>query len=239
MAKRKTGRKFSRKFGKNKGKFSTSHRSKVGKPSRGLTASRYFFAERVVTQVPDIKDGPMPNGRWTNNGTLTATMHDGVFQLQDLNNYGKYQNMFEAYRINAVKIQFISNATITTSLSGTSASDQIMVYNWVDFINNYSGGASMPTVKELLEMQRCRKRQLITGKPLNIYTKVKQQNIALLSDSSSYAYTQQKPKWISTTQPATNHYSLNTVFANQDGKVLPNMPVQMVVTYYLEFRGQK
>ena len=180
----------------------------------------------------------MPNGRWTNNASLTQTMHDGVYQLADLPNYGKYQAMFEAYKINAVKVQFISNQTITQAGVG-STSDQMIVYNWTDFINNYSGGAAMPTATELLEMQRCRKRQMVTGKPLNLYTKVKQQNVALLTSAGSYAYTQQKPKWISTTQPTANHYSVNTVFANMNGLVLPNVPIQMVVTYYLEFRGQK
>jgi len=164
-------------------------------------------------------------------------MHDGVYQLSDLSNFAKYQDMFEAYRINAVKIQFIPPSTITQT--GVPMSEQVMVYNWTDYLNNYSGGAAMPTEAMLLAMQRCRKRQLITGKPLNIYTKCKQQNVALLTSASTYAYTQQKPKWISTTQDTANHYSINTVFCAQNGAVLPNIPLQMVVTYYLEFRGQK
>lgn len=219
------------------GKFSSSHKSKIGRPSRGLTASRYFFAERVVTTVPNLKDGPMPNTRWTNNAGLTQTMHDGVFQLSDLANFAKYQTLFEAYKINAVKIQFIPQGTIAQT--GVPDSDQVIVYNWTDYLNNYSGGGSMPTQAELLAMQRCRKRQLITGKPLNIYTKCKQQNVALLTSAGSYAYTQQKPKWISTAQDTANHYSINTVFCAQSGGVLPTYPVQMVTTYYLEFRGQK
>lgn len=215
------------------GKFSTRHASKLGRPSRGLASSRYQYAPRVATQIANIKDGPFP-AQWNANGTLTATAHWGVFQLDDVPDHANFQALYEAYRINAIKVEFIPVATITTAVTA----DQMIAWNFFDPSGNY-GSANFPTQAALLEMQRCRKRPVIGGKPMQVYSKLKQANVVLKDSVLTYAYTQQKPRWISTTQPAVNHYGLVTIFTNQNGLVLPTDAMQMITTYYLEFKGVK
>jgi len=240
MAKKFTKRKrnYGRNFGKGKGKFSTAHRSKLGKPSKGLQSSRYMFAPRISETLLSVNGGPMPNGRWTNNAGLTALMHDGAFALNDLPNHFQYVSLFEAYRINAVKIEFIPQSIIVQS--GIGIDKQLMCYNFTDYNNTIGGGAAMPLESELLTMQRCRKRQWISNKPLVVYAKMRQKNVITEAVGAlTYAFTRQKPKWIGTDEPAVEHYGLNTIFTSQDGTVLPARPLKMIVTYYIECRGVK
>lgn len=233
---RQSGKRFSRKYGKGRGKFSTAHRSKLGRPSRGLQSSRYQYSHRTIATVPSLNGGPFP-ANWSNNATLTSCMHDGMFKLDDLGvtKVAQIVSMYEAYRINAVKLEFIPSATITTP----ATNEQLVCWNFTDWSGNYAGGAAMPATADLALMQRCRKRQFINNQTLKVYCKVKQANEVLRDTILTHAYTRMRPKWVSTQNTDVNHYGLVTVFTNQNALVLPTLPVQVITTYYLECRGVK
>ena len=163
-------------------------------------------------------------------------MHDGQFKLSDLPNNFQYVTLFDAYRINAVKVEFITNATVST----TALNDQMMVYNFTDHEAQIQGGGAMPTESQLLTRQRVRRRQQIAQKPLVVYTKLTQ-----LGETSTDAtlgstiVTRQRPKWIPTTHPDVNHFGLITAWTNQASGVLPTVPLRATYTYYFECRGVK
>lgn len=234
--KRKSTKRYRRSYGKGKGKFSTAHRSKLGKPSRGLQSSRYMFAVRTTETMLSINGGPFPTGQWTNNAGLTMLMHDGQFKLTDLPNNFQYVTLFDAYRINAVKVEFITNANVAT----TALNDQMMVYNFTDFEGQIQGGAAMPTEAQLLTRQRVRRRQMISNKPLVVYSKLSQLNeISTDATLGTTVHSRMRPKWISTANPTVNHFGLITAFTNQASGVLPTVPLRATYTYYFECRGVK
>lgn len=235
---RKSGKKYRKKFGKGKGKFSTGHRSKLGKPSKGLASSRYMFAPRNAETITNIGGVAAVDG-WSNNLDLSMAMHDGTFKLDDITTSFQYITMFDAYRINAVKIEFIPQGTITQS--GIGIPQALLCWNFTDNEGKYQGAGSMPNEAQLLTMQRCRKRRMITsnGNGITVYAKMFQKNTM-----SGGFYSRQKPKWISTAESAVQHYGLNTCFTRQDSSytnplALPAIPIKMITTYYIECRGVK
>lgn len=183
-----------------------------------------------------VNGGPFPTGQWTNNATLTMLMHDGQFKLDDLPNHFQYVTLFDAYRINAVKIELITNANVTS----TAVNHQMMVYNFTDHQGAIQGGAAMPTEGELLTRQRVRRRQMISNKPLTIYSKLTQLNE--VSTDATLGITVKsriKPKWLSTANANVNHFGLISCLVNQAGATLPTVPLRATYTYYIECRGVK
>lgn len=164
-------------------------------------------------------------------------MHDGMFKLSDLPNNFQYTTLFDSYRINAVKVEFITNATITT----TAVNDQLMTYVFTDFEGNIQGGGAMPAETQLLTRTRVRRRQAITGKPLTVYSKVRQLNeISTDATLGTTVHTRMRPRWISTANPNVNHFGLITCWTNQSGAVLPTQTtMRATYTYYIECRGVK
>lgn len=242
MAKKVTRKPFRRRFGK--GKFSTKSRRRIGRPSRGLTKSIYMHSTKIVTGVRDISAIPAvplePNPRWSNNGpTITGAMHKGIFRLEDIPDLARYQAMYSAYRINAVKVEFILTGNISIAAPTGGTSFNLNCYTFYDPSGNWAG--AFPTEDECLAMQSC-KRQLTTqAKPYKAYSKMKQANESLgrvgLAVNTT-VYTQMKPKFISTDTPNVNHYGLMSVFySSGDGMLLPSMPIRAITTYYLEFKG--
>lgn len=195
-----------------------------------------MFAPRTTETLLSVNGGPFPNAKWTNNGTLTQLMHDGVFKLDDLPNHFQYTTLFDAYRINAVKIEFITNANVTS----TAVNHQMIAYNFTDFQGQIGGGAAMPAESQLLTMQRCKRRQVIDNKPLKVYSKLRQ--LAVMHEqplAATYGYGRVKPRWISTAEPGLEHFGLITILVNQAGAVLPTVPLRATITYYIECRGVK
>lgn len=241
MAKKLTRKTWRKKFGGNKkSKFTTARKSKLGKPSKGLALSRYMYAPRTVSMYADIAASSSPAG-WARNPSVNPTqiMHDGVFQLNTLADHGKYQAMYESYRINAVKMELVPCGTVTPPQPAATAQVQLQTYTFYDPSGNYAG--AIPSETDLLEKQSAKRRSLTVGdgSSLKIYSKVRQANVALKDSLITYSYTQQKPKWISTTDVLTKHYGPVLVICSYDTLALPALPLRVLTTYYLEFKGLK
>lgn len=226
------------------GKWTTANKSKLGKPSRGLTKSRYMYAPRVAISIDNIAaiagaDGP----RWVNNGpTITGALHRGVFKLSDLPNHATYQALYSSYRINAAKVEFVFTGNINTPTVAASIAYQMNMYSFFDPSGNFAG--AIPTEAECLQMQSCRRQLAINLKKHKAYSKLRQANEILQGPTSLGSptnYTQMKPRWISTGSPNTTHYGVNTMFFNAGPRAQPlaGQAVQVITTYYLEFKGLK
>lgn len=195
-----------------------------------------MFAPRITETMLSVNGGPFPNDKWTNNAGLTQLMHDGIFKLNDLPNHFQYTTLFDAYRINAVKIEFITNANVTS----TAVDHQMIAYNFTDWSGQVAGGAAMPAESQLLTMQRCRRRQAIAAKPLKVYSKLRQ--LSVMHEAAgglTYGYGRVKPRWISTAEPGLEHFGLITIWTNASSGVLPTVSMRATITYYIECRGVK
>ena len=242
MAKNFSPRKsFRRKTGnKRKGKFTTARRAKIGKPSKGLALSRYMYAPRSVSVYADIAAAASPAG-WLRNPSVNPTqvMHDGVYQLNQVPDHANFQALYESYRINAVKVELLPGGTVVTPQLSTQAQVNLQTYTFYDPSGNYAG--LMPSEAALLEKQSAKRRSLLAGgtSSLKVYSKLRQANVTLKDSLITYSYTQQKPKWISTSDVLCKHYGPLVVLCSYDGLALPAIPLRVVTTYYLEFKGVK
>ena len=245
MAKKFTRKKFARKKGRSnkQGKFSTLHRRRLGRPSRGLTKSNYMYAVRTTQTIPDLSNIPGNLApRWSNNqGTIVSAFHRGVFTLADLPapRVTDFHNMYSAYRINAVKVEFVFSGNLAIQVPPGTSPLQLNAYSFYDPTGNWFN--TIPTEEQCLLMQSCKRKQTNTQSRTTVYAKMKQAN-AILGTTAINAYNQQKPKWISTEYLSVNHYGINTLFTSSGARptgAAPACPVQMITTYYLEFKGVK
>ena len=234
-----------RRYAKAKGKFTTGHRRRLGRPSRGLTKSNYMYAVRTTETIRDLSNIPGNLGpRWSNNqGTIVSAFHRGVFTLADLpsSRVTDFTNMYSAYRINAVKVEFVFVGNMSIQTPPGVAAMQMNAYSFYDPTGNWFN--TIPTEDECLLMQSCKRKQTNTQGRTYVFAKMKQAN-AILGTTAINAYNQQRPKWISTAYPAVNHYGINTLFTTSGTAppaltAMPAVPVQCITTYYLEFKGVK
>lgn len=204
-----------------------------------------MYAVRTTQTVRDLSNIPGNLGpRWSNNqGIIVSAFHRGVFTLQDLptTRVTDFTNLYSAYRINAVKVEFVFSGNVAVQVPPGTAPLQLNAYSFYDPTGNWF--AAVPTEDECLLMQSCKRKQTSTQSRTTVFAKMMQAN-ALLGTTAINAYNQQKPKWISTAYPAVNHYGINTLFTSSGAEppaltAAPACPVQCITTYYLEFKGVK
>lgn len=234
---------------KKKGILHDGHKYKVGKPSKGLTPSRYYYKMRRVFHIPNLAasvttlralglsatapvDGNGLRLRWT-------------VKLSDFDLDSTVRNMYDKYRINAFKTEIIPRSTTITQTGAGVGVSQLMVYNWVDYIDKYQTynviDGFQPTPESeltVLGIQRAKKRKWITegGANHKIYNKCMQSVMTYVSPTDT-DYTSQRPKFISTNEPDTLHYGLQTGIYNTNGGTLPTVNCAVVQTIYLECAG--
>lgn len=206
---------------------------KIGRPSRSLVQSKYFFTRHTTEVRASLATAS--SGQWHTSANETSWYQS--FQLNDLNDYTDYTNLFSAYRINAVQVTLIPQATeIAQAVSATTASlfSQLVVYVVPNHLGRYSTAANI-TEDIALDTQAVKIRRWVNGKNLKLYTKLNQ--LAAVYNSPTNDYAKVKPKLISTDEIDTPHYGMSLLFVNQNGGTLPAIPVKIITKYFLEFRG--
>lgn len=188
----------------------------------------------------DISATASPAG-WLRNPSVAPTqvMHTGVFTLAGVPDHANMQALYESYRINAVRVELIPNANVVHATLGVGNQTQLQCYTFYDPSGNYAG--LIPSETALLEKQSARRRSLMVGgsSSLKVYSKLRQANVALRDSIITYSFTQQRPRWISTSDPNVNHYGPMTCICSYDQLALPAVPIRVVTTYFLEFKGMK
>lgn len=155
-------------------------------------------------------------------GAITEQTGGFNFSLSDLPNSAEFTALYDMYKINAVKIQFIPQQTVANSISSlNSASNYARFFTAIDY-----NDSTAPTggVDELREYQ--------TAKYTNLYRKHKRYiyKPKILDGSST-----SRSNWVSTTSPGTNWYGIKYAVEATGN----TMTYGVEVKYYLSFKNVK
>ncbi len=207
---------------------------RVGRPSGKLVQSTYFFTRHLQEVRASLATAS--SGQWHTAGNETSWYQS--FELNDLNDYTDFTNLFDMYRINAVKVELIPQATTVPQGNADGSADfsQLICYVVPNKLGRYSTSAPI-TEQIALDTQAVKIRRWVNGKTLKLYTKLNQ--LSAIYNSPTNDYAKIKPKFVSTDEFDTPHYGLSLLFLNQNGGTLPTVPVKIITKYYLELRGAK
>lgn len=212
--------------------------NRVARPLRPRT---YNFT-RSFAETIELNNTTPPLG-WTSvdNGLVRSQ----PFKLADLPNYLEFVNLFSQYRLLAVKQEmYFSNTNSVNNVIGTQSdlgNKQIIMYcnpNMVGYDNT-----SLLTEQFFLESQSSKKKLCLNaiGRPVKIYSKVKQLVKVFSDELDNTDYSKAYPKFVSTGDINTEHYGLDMRLARIDGNIFStggnNYPsVKIITKVYLQCR---
>lgn len=236
-----------RRFFKKWRKKGRTNRYKVGRPSKGLTQSRYFFKRKLTNLVTlSTADGQRPGAQYLQ---VPADLGSPGLQvrwqirLTDLPDNNEFTGgLFAYYRINAMKIKIIPQFTQTayTSNPAIQTPVQCMIYTMpYNYNDDLPTPASTPLTESVcLQTQACRNTTLVdSGSGKSYYSKCKILNTIdsglLGSDTMSWS----NPKWLPVKSDEVYHYGLVQRIQPNYSSWPANMDVKVLVTAYIEFKG--
>lgn len=158
--------------------------------------------------------------------TGTNTFSGQVFKLSDLPNYTQFTNLFDEYRIRAIKCYFIPTFNVNYGTTGTATLPQLI--SAID----YDDATTPSSTAQIYSFDTCRvhgifdKMTTRTFKPalsLAVYT------------GSFVGYGQRQDQWIDCNSPGASHYAMKwgmVNFSNASGVV----NAYLEATFYIEFR---
>lgn len=214
-------------------------RSRLGRPSRGLSQSTYMF-KRAITSVVNINNAP--GSDWVAiTGGIYRQWH---FSLNDLNaaaDATDFTNLFRRYKINAVKVElaFSNTGSIPATDANKPSNYQLQVYTMP---NKVGRTEEEVTEQMFLNTQASNKRLALNGgSPLVYYMKVNQLAETYASTTNT-DYAVVRPRYVSTGETGVQHYGLNMFINRVDGEALTtglnsSQHVRCTLTYYMSFKG--
>ncbi|AXQ65783.1 MAG: capsid jelly roll protein [Cressdnaviricota sp.] len=201
--------------------------------ARPLRPATYRFKRSISTTLDLGNIDPDPN--WIYTPAEPGANRKWVFALSDLTEFGDFTSLFGFYRINAVNVQIIMPNTVTDAGAlGQAAKGNFIAYAISDestFGNQYSNGIEAA----YLRCQSHSKKLLTTttGRGHNFYMKVKQLSLAAHSAENN-DYRVMRPAFISTAEPYTKHYGMQTRIQRTDNQPFVNGTMKVILTYYIE-----
>ena len=223
-----------------------SYKSKLGRPSRGLTQSTYFFT-RKISNVIRLADTTLSNG-W-NASSDNGIYKDWNFALSELTDYSDFTTLFKQYKICAVQVELTFNNTgsVVSASDGTTAAIQPGTQLQVYTIPNRVGTARTPGISPLTEQivlntQASKKRLALNGgRPLKYYMKLNQLG-EIFNTTLNTDYTVSKARYISTGEVDTKHYGMEMYLNRVDGNTLSSsisneQVMRETITYYIACKG--
>lgn len=206
-------------------------KSRLGRPSRGLSQSVYLFKRRRQ-EVVQLNAAVLPAGWQLVNA---GVCREWSFALSDLTDFQEFVNLFDLYKITACKVEiFMSN-----SLANANLNENLICYAAP------SRSGQTPTMDEdyFLNKQASKKKYAYVGsaRPVTYYMKLNQlamvygQPTGVPPSVTDYATI--RPRWVSTQEPTTEHYGLDTRIQLVNNTSLPNAFMKVVMTYYIACKG--
>ena len=153
------------------------------------------------------------------------------FRLQNVTGYTDFTNLYDQYKIRAVKVSFIPMVNVTTADQSGYAS---LIYSTYDF----NGTDINPTRNQIREYQYCKWSPY--GKIHKRYFFPRTiESVSGLAPSGST--TKVGPQnWISTASPEVRYHGLLVSVANVPSIVDEDIPIYKIeVKYYLSFKNTK
>lgn len=158
----------------------------------------------------------------TINNPATDQSYIFYFRLSAVTGYTDFTNMYDQYKIRAVKVSFIPMMNITTAEESGFAS---LIYSTYDFNGEPE---STPTRDQIREYQYCK---------WSPYGKIHKRYFFPRVPASGIQVGPQN--WMSSSNPQTAYYGLIVNVANVPS-IPANQPIYKIeVKYYLSFRNTK
>ena len=149
------------------------------------------------------------------------------FSLDDLPDYSEFTNLYDTYRLNAVKITFLPQMTESISLSSlNNPNASVRFFSVID----YNDGNPPGSIDELRQYQNCKFTPVLRKHSRYIYRPKIQDR--------GQTYTPGRP-WINTTSPDQDHFGLKIGIEPIQSTNVQSMSYTVEAKYYLSFRAVK
>jgi len=152
-----------------------------------------------------------------------------IFRLDDLPNVTEFTNLFQEYKINAVKLRFVPSYNDSTS--GAVAANRLPIFHMVKDDDDI---APPTTVDQLYQYDSYQMRR--TDKPFTMYIRPKALGLAYRVGVTS-GQMPGKGGWMSCDTADVPYYGLK--WASDLGAVNTAVSMKVFATYYIQLRSQR
>lgn len=214
------------------------NKSRMGKPSAGLTTSVYKFRRQKLVRFNF--GGVMPDG-WSPCTDHTSCIYRSWMftAADDITGWNEFQQLFQQYKIDGVRLQLYPDGNTIT----TQRDQPQFIMMTIPTRHGYA-----PTSREALLQHQALKKKIVfnQAQPLEIYMKMKQASAVYSSSdvgNPQYTdYTATKPKFIATEEPNANHYGFTTYLQTANDTSFTTgswtaVAISMYVTVYFTMKG--
>ncbi len=184
-------------------------------PAKPLSSGKVYNFKRSSSNIIAL-DTAAPGQGWQINVPGTAINKTWVFNLSDtVPDYSEFTRLFAYWRIKGVRIQMWLSNNVSGAHGNEVDSNCMIMYT-----DRNISGENMTTETEFLESQT-KKVQILqntNSRPaVDVYMAANQATQVYNSTvNSDYTYT--TPKWISTGEPGTQHYTHSNLITRVDGQ---------------------
>lgn len=171
-------------------------------------------------------------GTITSDSSGTATTGGLHFKLEDVPNYSEFTALYDAYKICAVKVNFIPISNVTYSPDGTATASWSINYERMFTAIDCNSSSVGSTIDELRQYRNCKWSKNNVVHSRFFYPKVQQ-----TVETSIPSETTGKQPWISTTSASCSYYGLKYAFEQTNNDNNPRYRVECV--YYMKFKAPR
>lgn len=157
--------------------------------------------------------------------TLGVVTGSCTFSLASLPNYTEFTNLYDQYKINRVRVEFVPRASMSELGTGVGT---VNFFTFIDYDDNTAPGS----FAELLQRPSL-KRTKVTSR----HTRTLRPCVAkpIYRDGATFGYGTGRG-WIDCVNPDVPHYGLK-YYAEQIGSALATSAYDLQVTYYVSFKN--
>lgn len=158
---------------------------------------------------------------------ITPTFASYQFRLNQVPDYTEFTNLYDMYKINAVKLVFIPKMTQSVSIGTVNnPENNARFFSVLD----YNDGNVPVSVDELRQYQSCRFTQLLR-------THKRYVSRPRIQDRGN-TYNPGRP-WINTTAPDQEHFGMKIAIEPMGSTTTTDMPYSVEAVFYMSFRTVK
>lgn len=184
---------------------------------------------RVNNRIHSYKQ----NAEFTNIQVLANSGFTGFsfsFQISDINNSASIGNLYDQFRLNAVKITFWPQLDSYSTTNTSSATNTPIIYTAIDFDN-----AATPSNAGTLDQYTTLKKSYFK-RPHSRYFHPQALAAMYLSSTQTGYYNVRKP-WVNMTNQALPHYGIIGAIISTNSADTVEQFVRVTCTYYFQCRN--
>lgn len=173
------------------------------KTKKEIRMERYQWKTRMVKPLRQIAMGVHQFKRtWSENVSVTGVWIHGAIDisLDKLPNWGEFTNLFDEYKICAIKTKFIYSHNSSDAKNLGTASLPIMY-----LVRDYDDATPLTNYNDYSQYENLKVRRM--DKPIGIYSKPKCSS-ALYTGALFTGYGSMKSQWIDCSSAGVKHYAV-------------------------------